>query len=101
MIFSQSAYCSCTLKQLGIAMTKTAWSTMVESLKELFMEMESSEESDMNGKEFPYMPLFGSLLYLNTHTRPDIRFSMGILRECVESPTTAHWMAAMDVIRTL
>lgn len=35
-------------------------------------------ENNKEGKELPYRPVIGSLLYLSTYTRLDIKFLVGI-----------------------
>jgi hypothetical protein len=41
----------------------------------------------------------GSLLYLATCTRPDIAQSVGVLSKFMAGPTSAHWTAALGVLR--
>jgi hypothetical protein len=46
-----------------------------------------------------YMSLVGSLLYLATCTRSDIAQSVGVLSKFMAGPTSAHWTAALGVLR--
>lgn len=48
----------------------------------------------------PYQRLLGKLIYL-TVTRPDITFSVHILSQFMQSPTTVHMQAATRVLRYL
>lgn len=73
-------------------MTKTASTPMVEKIKELLLEPASSEAKPKKEREFPYRSLIGNLLYLSTHTRPDITFSVNGFSRFVERPTYGHWM---------
>jgi hypothetical protein len=50
-------------------------------------------------KASEYMSLVGSLLYLATCTRPEIAQSMGLLSKFMAGPTSAHWTAALGVMR--
>lgn len=47
----------------------------------------------------PYTSLLGGLLYLATHTRPDISYPVGVLARYSQRPTTQHWSALKDVLR--
>ena len=49
----------------------------------------------------PYRKLIGSLLYLSTHTRPDIAEAVGSLSRNLERPTREHWEAGMYLLRYL
>jgi hypothetical protein len=48
-----------------------------------------------------YNELLGSLLYLANTTRPDISTAVGILSRFRVSPTTAHYNAALRVLKYL
>ena len=48
-----------------------------------------------------YHELIGSLLYIANTTRPDIAQSVGVLSRYINSPTTAHWSAAIRVLKYL
>ena len=49
----------------------------------------------------PYRRLVGMLLYLSTHTRPDIAFATGILARHMSLPRPIHWAAGKRVLRYL
>lgn len=63
---------------------------MVNYIKELFLELELREAEHNEGIEFPNASLIGSVLYLSTHTTPDLTFSVGILSIFIKRPATAH-----------
>lgn len=48
-----------------------------------------------------YQRLIGSLLYIATHSRPDIAACVGILSRKVSSPTLVDWTEARRVVRYL
>ncbi|CAL8119255.1 unnamed protein product [Prunus armeniaca] len=49
----------------------------------------------------PYASLVGSLMYAKVCTRPDISFSVSILRRFQSNPGQAHWIAGKTVMRYL
>ena len=51
--------------------------------------------------KFPFCHVVGSLMHLTNCTRPDIAFTVGSLAKFMQQPTTAHWNAAMGVLRYL
>jgi hypothetical protein len=48
---------------------------------------------------YPYTSLLGGLLYLATHTRPDLAHATGVLARYSQRPTQDHWRALLDVLR--
>ena len=48
-----------------------------------------------------YQELLGALLFLSTHTRPDIVLAVGILCRHSSPPTEGHWTALKRVMRYL
>ena len=48
-----------------------------------------------------YRQLIGSLTYAMTGTRPDIAYAVSTLGRFANAPTSAHWQAAVDVLRYL
>ena len=49
----------------------------------------------------PYASVVGSLMYLQTCTRPDISFVVGMLGRYQSNPGIDHWKAANKVMRYL
>jgi hypothetical protein len=49
----------------------------------------------------PYCALVGCLMYLSLGTRPDISYPVNKLSSFLDCYTTAHWMAAIRVVRYL
>lgn len=48
-----------------------------------------------------YGEIVGSLLYLSTHTRPDLSYPVGVLSRFVSQPTDVHFNALKRVLRYL
>ena len=48
---------------------------------------------------YPYTSLLGGLLYLATHTRPDLAHGTSVLARYSQRPTNNHWRALLDVLR--
>lgn len=55
---------------------------------------------DLLHNPHPYQSLLGKLIYL-TVTRPDITFSVHVLSQYMEKPTTSHMQIATRVLRYL
>ena len=49
----------------------------------------------------PFASLVGALLYLSTHTRPDIGYAVNTLCSFCANPSEKHWIAAKRVLRYL
>ncbi|XP_057250734.1 uncharacterized protein LOC130591432 [Beta vulgaris subsp. vulgaris] len=54
-----------------------------------FRPRESNE--DILGPDVPYLSAIGALMYLASHTRPDISFSVNLLARFSSCPTRRHW----------
>ena len=52
-------------------------------------------------ESIPYSSVVGSLMYLQTCTRPDISFAVGMLGRYQSNPGIDHWKAAKKVLRYL
>ena len=65
------------------------------------VQLSSSIGKPLDTTKYPYSALIGSLQYLASCTRPDISFTVGALGKYSSKPTTAHWTAALNVVRYL
>lgn len=61
--------------------------------------MTPTQIADM--QDVPYRELVGGVMYLATHTRPDIMFTISTLAQFMQNPGRAHWEAAKRVLRYL
>nr|GEX88873.1 hypothetical protein [Tanacetum cinerariifolium] len=55
------------------------------------------DEEEMLGQEVPYLSAIGALLYLASHTRPDISFLLNLLARYSSCPTRRHWNGVKQV----
>ncbi|KMQ82630.1 integrase core domain protein [Lasius niger] len=60
-----------------------------------------TETSQPMSNNDTYRKVIGALLYVATHTRPDIAASTSILSQMIEKPTARNWNEAKRVIRYL
>ena len=54
---------------------------------------------DAKDCEGDYRAIIGTLLYLSTHTRPDIAYSVGYLSRFMVAPKDTHFTAAKRILR--
>ncbi|KAK8505395.1 hypothetical protein V6N12_067362 [Hibiscus sabdariffa] len=67
--------------------------------KDLFRPREKDE--DILGPEVPYLSAIGALMYLSSHTRPDISFAVNLLARFSSYPTRRHWNGVKHIFRYL
>ena len=51
----------------------------------------------IEGPEIPYLSAIGALMYLASHTRPDISFAVNLLARYSFSPTRRHWTGVKQI----
>lgn len=90
MFSTPSTYCNRILKWLGTYLAKSAPTPMVDKINILVLKAVGSKVECAKASNCLYRPVVGDLLYLGTHTRPDIAFSVGAFSMFVESPSTVH-----------
>ena len=99
----QSAYISKVLKRFYIDNAHPLSTPMVvRSLdvnKDPFRPRMDDEE--LLGPEVPYLSAIGALMYLASHTRPDISFSINLLARYSSCPTRRHWNGVKHILRYL
>ena len=60
-----------------------------------------SDDEEILGPEVPYLSAIGALLFLASHTRPDISFSLNLLARYSSCPTRRHWNGVKQIFRYL
>ena len=99
----QSAYISKVLKRFYMDNAHPLSTPMVvRSLdvnKDPFRPRMDDEE--LLGPEVPYLSVIGALMYLASHTRPDISFSVNLLARYSSCPTRRHWNGVKHILRYL
>ncbi|XP_040951154.1 secreted RxLR effector protein 161-like [Gossypium hirsutum] len=58
-------------------------------------------DEDFLGPEIPYLNAIGALMYLASHTRPDISFAVNLLARFGYCPTRRHWNGVKHIFRYL
>ena len=59
------------------------------------------DDEELLGPEVPYLSAIGALMYLASHTRPDISFSVNLLASYSSCPTRRHWNGVKHILRYL
>ncbi|KAI3821171.1 hypothetical protein L1987_08729 [Smallanthus sonchifolius] len=59
------------------------------------------EEEEILGPEVPYLSAIGALMFLASHTRPDISFALNLLARYSSCPTRRHWNGVKQIFRYL
>jgi hypothetical protein len=58
-------------------------------------------DSEILVPKVPYLSAIGALMYLSTHTRPDIAFAINLLASYSSCPTRSHWNGIKHILRYL
>ena len=59
------------------------------------------KDEEVLGPEVPYQSAIGALMYLASHTRPDICFAVILLSRFSSCPTQRHWNGIKHLFRYL
>ena len=73
--------------------------TSLDVTKDSFRSPES--DSEILSPEVPYLSAIGALMYLFTHTRYDIAFTVNLLARYSSCPTRRHWNGVKHILRYL
>ena len=99
----QSTYISKILKRFYMDKAHPLSTPMVvrslETIKDPFRPKGNDEE--LLGPKVPYLSAIGALMYLASHTRPDISFAVNLLAKYSSSPTRRHWTGVKQIFRYL
>ena len=55
-------------------------------------------DSKILGPKVSYLSAIGALMYLSTHTRPDIAFAINLLARYSSCPTRRHWNGIKHIL---
>lgn len=103
ILMHQKAYTAKVLKRFYMDKSHPLSTPMVvRSLdvnKDPFRPRENDEE--LLGPEVPYLSAIGALMYLASHTRPDIAFAVNLLARYSSCPTRRHWNGVKHILRYL
>ncbi|KAL0824549.1 hypothetical protein Bca101_048226 [Brassica carinata] len=103
ILVHQMAYTEKVLKRFNMADCHPLTSPMV--VKSLGLDTDpfrpKMDDEDVLGPEMPYLSAIGALMYLATHTRPDIAFAVNLLSRFSSCPTQRHWNGIKHVLRYL
>ena len=95
LYINQSAYIKSALDTFSLKDSNA----VVTPMENKFSSIKFAEHmAPTNG---PYNQLIGTLLYLSTHTRPDIAYSVGYLSRFLKNYKEIHWNAAKRVLKYL
>ncbi|GKB79593.1 hypothetical protein Tco_0946488 [Tanacetum coccineum] len=61
----------------------------------------TNDDEEILGPEVPYLSVMGALLFLASHTRLDISFSLNLLARYSSCPTRKHWSGVKQIFRYL
>ena len=97
---NQTAYAKSILEKFQMSECKAVATPLAEKeelIKSQCPEEGSDEQIRMSQND--YRGLIGGVLYLATHTRPDLSFAVGALSKFLSNPGEIHWTAAKRLLR--
>ena len=103
ILVHQKAYTEKVLKRFNMDQAHPLTSPMV--VRSLGVDTDPFRPKDENenvlGPEVPYLSAIGALLYLASHTIPDICFAVNLLARFSSCPTQRHWNGIKHILRYL
>jgi hypothetical protein len=95
---SQSQFITNLLQEHSLSDSKPV-STPVDPGLRLSTSMCPQNDAEaLEMRQYPYISVVGSLMYLAFTTRPDIAYAAGVLARFNSNPGLAHWQAAKHVL---
>lgn len=95
IIITQNKYIEGLISKLGLSNCRTS---IIPCDPNIDLSTPGDEEADA---EFEYRSIVGSLMYLATHTRPDIFVATSMLARHVENPSKKHQQAIVKLVKYL
>ncbi|KAG7557098.1 Reverse transcriptase RNA-dependent DNA polymerase [Arabidopsis suecica] len=103
ILVHQKAYTEKVLKRFNMDQAHPLSSPMV--VRSLRLDSDpfgpKKDEEEVLGPEVPYLSAIGALMYLASHTRPDICFAVNLLSRFSSCPTQRHWNGIKHLLRYL
>lgn len=103
ILVHQSAYIEKVLKRFNMDQAHPLTSPMV--VRSLGLDSDpfgpKKDDEEVLGPEMPYLSAIGALMYLASHTRPDICFAVSLLARFSSCPTKRHWNGIKHILRYL
>ena len=98
---SQEGYINKILKRYKMEKCSAGITPIQKGDKFSKMQCPKNELERKEMERIPYASVVGSLNYVQTCTRPDINFAVGMLGRYQSNPGMDHWKAAKKVLRYL
>lgn len=103
ILVHQKAYTERVLKRFYMDQAHPLTSPMV--VRSLGVDTDpfgpKKDDEDVLGPKVPYLSAIGALMYLASHTRPDICFAVNLLARFSSCPTQRHWNGIKHILRYL
>ncbi|KAG7568080.1 GAG-pre-integrase domain [Arabidopsis thaliana x Arabidopsis arenosa] len=103
ILVHQAAYTEKVLKRFNMDQAHPLTSPMV--VRSLGLDSDplgpKKDDEEILGPEKPYLSAVGALMYLASHTRPDICFAVNLLARFSSYPTQRHWNSIKHLLRYL
>ncbi|XP_060965193.1 secreted RxLR effector protein 161-like [Cannabis sativa] len=101
LLLSQKTYIDRILKRFNMHSCSSGKAPIVKGDKFSKAQCSQNDKERDEIKVVPYASLFGSLMYAQVCTRPDIDVVVGVLGRYLSDPGLSHWKATKKVKRYL
>jgi hypothetical protein len=101
ILLHQESYVKKLLKNFNMAEANSISAPMIGRSKTGDDPYRPCEEEEEEVDKQRYLAAVGALIYLATHTRPDIAFATSVLARHSRKPTHRHWAAIKHLLRYL
>ena len=101
ILLHQQSYVKKLLKNFNMGDANSLSAPMIGRSKTGDDPYRPSEEEEDEVDKQNYLAAVGALIYLATHTRPDIAFATSVLARHSQKPTHRHWTAVKHLLRYL
>jgi hypothetical protein len=101
LTISQSQFITNLLQEHGLQDCKPVSTPLNPGCRLSTSMCPQSEAEALEMRQYPYISVVGSLMYLALTTRPDIAYAAGVLARFNSNPGLPHWQAAKHVLRYL